>query len=183
MNDQSTDDRSMTIPSMPKGRSAAMRCGAFSGDVFSGGFSDFIPLWPWENVCRMAHWKLAKQLGSAKHVLYHGDQTYVICVLGTFHTTVLAQYVWANLLITSLLHLLSREHQCVQFMSAGSGMAEASTSQHCPRSGLKQQGIDLQAKLQIRPHRRCSGRDHPDGINNCKVRFTWGGGTFSRPKP
>ena len=34
------------------------------------------------------------------------------------------------------------------------------------------------SKPQIRPHRRCSGRDHPDGINNCKVRFTWGGDPF-----
>ena len=30
----------------------------------------------------------------------------------------------------------------------------------------------------IRPHRRCSGRDHPDGVNNCKVLVYLGGGYF-----
>ena len=37
-----------------------------------------------------------------------------------------------------------------------------------------------QLSIKICPHRRCSGRDHPDGINNCKVqyRFTRGGVIF-----
>ena len=30
----------------------------------------------------------------------------------------------------------------------------------------------------IRPHRRCKGRDHPDGISQLRFRFTWGGGYF-----
>ena len=33
---------------------------------------------------------------------------------------------------------------------------------------------DLSTK--IRPHRRCKGRDHPDGISQLRFRFTWGGG-------
>ena len=28
----------------------------------------------------------------------------------------------------------------------------------------------------IRPHRRCKGRDHPDGISQLRFRFTWGRG-------
>ena len=31
---------------------------------------------------------------------------------------------------------------------------------------------------QIRPHRRCKGRDHPDGISQLRFRFTWGGGAL-----
>ena len=34
--------------------------------------------------------------------------------------------------------------------------------------------FSLMTKLQIRVHQRCSGRDHPDGINN----KDWGGGIF-----
>ena len=30
----------------------------------------------------------------------------------------------------------------------------------------------------IRAHRRCKGRDHPDGISQLRFRFTWGGGHF-----
>ena len=31
---------------------------------------------------------------------------------------------------------------------------------------------------QIRPHRRCKGRDHPDGISQLRFRFIRGGGHF-----
>ena len=30
----------------------------------------------------------------------------------------------------------------------------------------------------VRPHRKCSGRDHPDGINNCNVQVYLGRGHF-----
>ena len=30
----------------------------------------------------------------------------------------------------------------------------------------------------IRPHRRCKGRDHPDGISQLRFRFTWGGALY-----
>ena len=39
----------------------------------------------------------------------------------------------------------------------------------------------MASKLLIRIHRRCSGRDHPDGINNCRVQVYHGlpgGGIF-----
>ena len=35
----------------------------------------------------------------------------------------------------------------------------------------------------IRPHRRCKGRDHPDGISQQRFRFTWGGGIFWKKPP
>ena len=37
--------------------------------------------------------------------------------------------------------------------------------------------------VEIRPHRRCKGRDHPDGISQLRFRFTWGGGAFIWKKP
>ena len=35
----------------------------------------------------------------------------------------------------------------------------------------------------IRPHRRCKGRDHPDGISQLRFRFTWRGGIFWKKPP
>ena len=35
-------------------------------------------------------------------------------------------------------------------------------------------------KCKIRPHRRCKGRDHPDGISPLRFRFTWDGFFFGK---
>ena len=34
--------------------------------------------------------------------------------------------------------------------------------------------LDEEKRKEIRPHRRCKGRDHPDGISQLRFRFTWG---------
>ena len=35
----------------------------------------------------------------------------------------------------------------------------------------------------IRPHKRCKGRDHPDGISQLRFRFTWGGAFIWKKPP
>ena len=67
---------------------------------------------------------------------------------------------------------------------------------HCRCPGLELRGMhmpNLRMKIhcpslislphKIRPHRRCKGRDHPDGISQLRFRFTWGGGPFIWKKP
>ena len=73
-----------------------------------------------------------------------------------------------------------RHHFQIQTFWGFSGVHSTTTT---PRSTTIQRPFDQKKHhentIKIRPHRRCKGRDHPDGISQLRFRFTWrGGGPF-----